>query len=144
MPRDPKIVSRTMAAIRSKGTVPEILLGKALWSLGLRYKKHYKLPGSPDFVFTRVKIAVFCDGDFWHGNKWRLKGFNSLEEELASYSEFWVRKITSNVARDNRVNETLKADGWHVIRFWESDIKQNPLLCAKQVQEVYEQNKREI
>ena len=68
-PRDPEVTSRIMSAIRSTGTESEILLGKSLWGLGLRYRKHYGITGRPDFVFIGPRVAVFCDGDFWHGKQ---------------------------------------------------------------------------
>ena len=122
-----------MSAVKSKNTKPEILLGKAMWKKGLRYRKHYKIPGKPDFVFVSKKVAVFCDGDFWHGNNWRLRGLKSLDEELKGYTKFWRDKITRNIQRDEEVNQRLKEMGWKVFRFWESDILSNPDKCAKQV-----------
>ena len=90
--RPKNITSKIMSAIPSKNTKPEILLGKAMWEKGLRYRKHYPIAGKPDFVFVRKKIAIFCDGDYWHGNNWSLRGFNNLEDELATYSEYWKKK----------------------------------------------------
>ena len=70
-----------MSAVKASDTEPELMLRKALWSRGLRYRKNYRsLPGKPDVVFIRAKIAVFCDGDYWHGHNWALRGLNSLEE----------------------------------------------------------------
>ncbi len=126
-----------MSAIKSKDTKPERLLGSALWKLGLRYRKHYQIIGKPDFVFPKVKLAVFCDGDFWHGNNWRLRGLKSLEEELASYSQFWSDKIRRNVERDKTINLHLQENGWTVLRFWESDIRKSPDDCAKKVSVAY-------
>jgi len=127
-----------MSSIGSKNTKPEKLLGSAMWKLGLRYRKHgSNLPGSPDFYFKGPKIAVFCDGDFWHGNNWRLRGFDSLEDELNSYSDFWASKIRNNIERDKRNNEELQEMGWKVLRFWGSEIKKDAESCAKKVQKVY-------
>ena len=122
--RDPQITSSIMSKIRSKHTKAEILMGKALWSLGMRYRKHYKLEGKPDFVFVTPRIVVFCDGDFWHGNNWRIRGYERLEDDFKNSlnSEWWITKIKRNMERDARVNENLKKDGWTVLRFWESDI----------------------
>jgi DNA mismatch endonuclease (patch repair protein) len=122
-----------MSAIKSKNTSPEILLGGAMWRLGLRYKKHYKIEGKPDFIFVTAKIAVFCDGDFWHGNNWKIRGLKSLEEELSRYSDFWVKKIRNNIERDKRINRNLRKKHWTVIRLWESDIKRSPDKCAIKV-----------
>jgi len=118
--------------------MPEKLLAKAMWSLGLRYRKHYKkLSGKPDFVFVGARIAVFCDGDFWHGNNWRLRGLDNLEEELARYKPFWVDKIKRNIERDKAVNTRLRDEGWIVMRFWESEIRQSPQNCADAVLAAY-------
>ncbi|MBO5570529.1 MAG: very short patch repair endonuclease [Clostridia bacterium] len=117
---------RIMSAVKAKDTEPELMLRKALWSRGLRYRKNYRLlPGKPDVVFTRAKIAVFCDGDYWHGHNWALRGLSSLEEELASYSDFWRKKITKNIEHDKKVTAQLEALDWLVIRVWESDIRAN-------------------
>lgn len=122
-----------MSAIRSKDTTPEKLLGSAMWSLGLRYRKHYKAVGKPDYVFVSAKVAVFCDGDFWHGNNWRIRGLGSLEQELSRYSEYWREKILANIQRDKRVTEELENQGWRVLRIWESDIRKCPATCAELV-----------
>jgi len=134
-----------MSAIKSKNTSPERILGKELWKLGLRYRKQYRITGKPDFVFVRTKIAVFCDGDFWHGNNWRIRGMNNIEEEFARYSPYWVDKIKRNMERDQLVNETLEKEGWTVIRFWESSIRKNPQECAMEVYRIFQEkcnNKR--
>ena len=142
MPRDPEITYRIMSAIKSKGTKPEILLGKAMWALGLRYRKHGKnIPGKPDFVFKGKKIAVFCDGDFWHGNNWKLRRLKSIKEELAGYDDYWKKKISRNIERDKEVNQILIDDGWTVIRFWESDINTDVLNCAEIVLKAYKINR---
>lgn len=120
-----------MASIKSKNTEPELLLRKALWEKGFRYRINYKnLPGKPDIVFPKRKIVIFCDGDFWHGHNWALRNYSSLKEELSTYSEFWKNKIASNVARDKKVNKRLKHDGWIVLRFWESEIRSNLEDCV--------------
>ena len=103
-----------MSAVKSKDTEPELILRKALWARGLRFQKNYrKLPGKPDVVFTRAKIAVFCDGDYWHGHNWALRGLGSLDEELASYSDFWREKITKNMERD-----MMKVSAKREVRRW--------------------------
>lgn len=143
MPRDPEITHRIMSAIKSKGTEPERMLAKTLWKLGLRYRKHYKITGKPDFVFVKAKVAVFCDGDFWHGNNWHLRGFSSLDEELASYNDFWASKIRRNVERDKHVNASLEKDGWTVMRIWESEIRISPEDCANRILNVYQLKQKE-
>ena len=131
--RDPKTTYKIMSSVKSKNTKPEKLLGRTMWKYGLRYRKHYKLIGKPDFVFVKPKITVFCDGDFWHGNNWRIRGLGSLENELKTYSEFWRKKILRNIDRDKKVSKTLRKEGWLVLRFWESDIKKNPEECTEKI-----------
>lgn len=130
-----------MSAVKSKNTKPEQLLSRSMWKLGLRYRKHYDIIGKPDFVFIRAQIAVFCDGDFWHGHNWVVRGMASLEEELARYDDFWRKKIERNVERDKVVTSSLEDLGWVVLRFWESDIKKSPEACAEKVKIVYDANK---
>jgi len=109
-----------------------------MWKLGLRYRKQYKIIGRPDFVFVRAKIAVFCDGDFWHGNNWRLRGYDSHEQELSKYSKFWVDKLERNKKRDKFITSELELIGWKVMRFWESDIKRSPEIYANKVYDEYQ------
>lgn len=134
--RDPRITHKIMSAIPSKNTEPELMLRRALWKENLRYRVNYKkLPGKPDIVFTKYHVVVFCDGDYWHGHNWAIRGLNSLEDELAGYSEFWRSKILRSIARDTEVNQELKAQGWMVIRLWESDIRSNLNECVRIVKE---------
>ena len=132
--RDPATTHKIMASIPSKNTRPEIALRKALWHMNFRYRVNYKaLPGKPDIVFTKQKLAIFCAGDFWHGHNWAARGLSSLDEELAGYSEFWRQKILRNIQRDKENNEALAKLGWTVVRFWESDIKNNLTRCVNEV-----------
>jgi DNA mismatch endonuclease, patch repair protein len=108
-----------MQAIRSTDTKIEVTLGKALWSLGYRYRKNVRtIFGTPDFVFRKRKVCVFCDSEFWHGKDWE-----TLNRRLQVNRAFWVQKIERNIARDLKVNEELKRQGWTVLRFWETAIK---------------------
>lgn len=116
--------SRIMSLIRSKDTKIELLLckmvSKNLYHLGYRYRKNYsKIPGCPDLAFVSKKVAVFVDGDFWHGYK-----FSLATTKLRS--NYWKNKIISNMARDKHVIHELKKMGWVSIRVWEHDIKKNP------------------
>lgn len=133
MKRDPAVTSRIMSRIRSKDTKPELALGKALSELGLYFRRQVDAPGKPDFGIKKYKVAVFVDGDFWHGNTWRRKGLSSLGEELAGYAPFWRDKILANVARDKRVDRELRKAGWKVFRFWALDVMQDPEKYAKKV-----------
>lgn len=125
-----------MRAVKSQGTSPEVILRKALAARGLRYRLHYaKAPGKPDIAFVSARVAVFVDGDYWHGNQWRLRGFSSLDEQLENVSnkEYWKRKIERNIVRDRENSEKLKKAGWKVIRVWESDIKKDAQKAADTV-----------
>lgn len=138
MAMTPAITHKIMSAVKSKNTRPELALRHALWSRGLRYRVNVKsLPGKPDVVFTRAKLAVFCDGDFWHGHNWAIRSMTSLEEELARYTQFWRDKILGNIQRDKEHVVRLEADGWTVIRIWESDIKADVSKCADIVEKAY-------
>ena len=87
MSRTPEITHKIMSAVKSKDTRPEVALRKELWRRGLRFRKNMKsLRGKPDIVFTRVKLVVFCDGDFWHGHNWAIRGYGSFEQEMDRYS----------------------------------------------------------
>lgn len=118
-----------MAKIKSKDTKPEQIFRKSLWKLGYRYKKNLKkLPGSPDIVFNQYKLAIFVDGEFWHGYNWREK-----KEKLKSNRRFWIPKIERNMQRDISNNVELGKMGYEVFRFWEQDIKKNLELCIREV-----------
>ena len=105
-----------MSRIKGKNTKPELTLRGHLWSLGFRYRLHYKLPGKPDLVFVKARIAVFVDGCFWHCCPIHLKipGTNT---------EFWSEKLNRNRSRDISVSEILESNGWNVLRIWEHEIK---------------------
>ena len=122
---------RNMQHIRSKDTKPEILLRKALWHKGYRYRKNWKaLPGKPDIAITKHKIAVFCDSEFFHGKDFDVK------KKPATNPEYWEEKITRNMRRDQEVDAELKGLGWHVVRFWGRDIVSDPDACVKAVEDV--------
>ena len=131
--RNPIVTSRIMSCIHSKNTRPEILLGKLLWRQGIRYRKHYEIAGRPDFVVVSRRVAIFVDGDFWHGHNWKLRGFKNLKAELASYKKFWANKIRNNIKRDKNANKLLRKDGWRVLRFWESELKRRPDKIIKKI-----------
>lgn len=145
MSRTPEITHKIMSSVKSKNTRPERALRKELWRRGLRYRKNVsKLPGKPDLAFIRAKLAVFCDGDFWHGHNWAIRGYGSLEEELQRYSDSWARKLMNNIERDKRTNQRLVDMGWTVIRIWESDIKKDIKKCGDMVEYAYWNNMREL
>jgi DNA mismatch endonuclease (patch repair protein) len=115
-----EVRSRMMAAVKSKNTALERLAFSALRKAGFRFQKHYRrVPGSPDIAFPRKKIAIFIDGDFWHGfhyPKWRHK----------IDSAFWRDKIETNIRRDKRNFAKLRRSGWRVMRVWEHQLKRQP------------------
>lgn len=124
---------KNMKNIRSKDTAIEIRLRKALWQKGYRYRKNYKeLPGCPDIVLTKYKIAIFCDGEFFHGKDWEVL---KPHLEQSNNSQFWINKISRNIERDDEVNKKLLFLGWTVIRFWGKDIKKKTEECVKVVEE---------
>lgn len=122
--------SENMSRIKGKNTSIEILLGKALWAEGLRYRKNCKdVYGKPDFCFKGKKVAVFCDSEFWHG-KQLMEG----KYIPKTNTEFWVEKITKNIERDKTVNHVLEEQGWTVLRFWGEEIKSNTDSCVKVIE----------
>jgi DNA mismatch endonuclease (patch repair protein) len=123
--------SQVMSLIRSKNTKPEFALRKlvsaALYPQGYRYKINYKrLPGKPDIAFISQKIAIFADGDFWHGYT-----FQKIKGRLPR--KYWHAKIKGNIERDKKTNRTLKRNGWKVIRIWDHDIRKNPDKVLKKI-----------
>jgi len=124
---------KNMQNIRSKDTKIEVLLRKALWNKGYRYRKNYKkLPGSPDIVLTKYKIAIFCDSEFFHGKDWEVL---RPRLEKGNNSEFWVNKITRNRERDDEVNKKLLFEGWTVIRFWGMEITKQTDECVRVIED---------
>lgn len=119
------------AGSAKRDTRPEVLLRQALWRIGLRYKIDVgSLPGRPDVAIPAARLAVFCDGDFWHGRNLRRR----LKKLAAGHNgRYWVSKIRSNVDRDRRTDKLLHGSGWEVIRLWESDVLADPEHAAKAV-----------
>jgi len=136
--RDPQITSKIMAAVKNRGSKAELALGKAMWRAGLRYRKHPSgIHGKPDYAFPGKKVAVFCDGDFWHGLGWQERRFNTWDEQFQRVrnAEFWRQKIRRNMQRDEEVDEQLRSSGWTVVRLRESEILKGPDRCAAIVRE---------
>ena len=124
---------RNMSNIKNKDTSIELKLRKAIWKKEYRYRKNYnKLPGKPDIVLTKYRIAIFCDSEFFHGKDWeKLK----LQLEKGKNSEFWINKISKNIERDEKIEKELNFMGWTVLRFWGKDINKNVDECVKAVEE---------
>lgn len=119
---------RNMSNIKSKDTNIECLMRKELRRRGYGYRKNYKaLPGKPDVVLTKYKIAVFCDSEFFHGKDWNEQK-KRIEE--GNNSDFWIKKIEGNIERDRRQNQELERLGWKVLRFWGKDIKKDVASCV--------------
>ena len=128
--KTPEQIRKNMRAVKNKDSAIEVLLRRELWRRGLRYRKNVVgLTGKPDIVFMGKKIAVFCDGDFWHGYDWENR-----KQDIKSRKEFWIPKIERNMQRDIEVNEALERDGWLVLRFWGNEIKTNCSACADKIE----------
>lgn len=124
---------KNMKNIKNKDTSIEIKLRKALWSKGYRYRKNYnQLPGRPDIVLTKYKIAIFCDGEFFHGKDWEVL---KPRLEKGNNKEYWIKKISRNRTRDDEINKELLYLGWTVIRFWGKDITKRVDECVQVVEE---------
>lgn len=126
-----------MAAVRNKDSKAELALRRELHRRGLRYRLHATdVPGRPDIVIRARKLAVFVDGDFWHGNAHKLRGLSRLEDLFPNRTDWWVAKIRRNMERDQEVTNVLTGAGWHVVRLWESDVLRSPAEAADRVLEV--------
>lgn len=128
-----------MSHIHLKRGKAETILAKALWHSGYRYHLNYKkLPGSPDIAITKYKLAVFVDGEFWHGHDWANR-----RQKLRSNREYWIEKIEENISRDRRNDALLKGMGWTPVHFWEKEIKKDLLGCVRAIDELSIQHRIE-
>jgi DNA mismatch endonuclease (patch repair protein) len=126
----PEQRSKLMSAIRSTNTKDEVRLAKALWALGYRYRRNNKTVfGKPDFTFKKIKLAIFVDGEFFHGKNWDID-----RNRIKTNSEFWIKKIERNMQRDIEVNAYLESQNWKILRFWSNDIKKNLDSCIAEIQ----------
>ena len=124
-----------MAAVRNKDSKAELALRRQLHARGLRYRLHARdLPGRPDLVIRKYRLAVFVDGDFWHGNAWKVRGLARFEDQFPTNRDFWLAKIRRNMQRDQDVTAALVASGWTVVRLWESEVLASPAAAADRVQ----------
>jgi len=136
--RSSRAISETMRRVKSTHTSAELRLRKALWLRGLRYRLHPAgLPGKPDIVLPTHRVAIFVDGDFWHGNQWRIRGLSCLEDQFRGNpnAAYWISKIKRNVERDRQWDELLAQQGWKVVRCWESEIRKDLPGCVQRVVE---------
>ena len=123
----PEQRSMCMARVRNRDTSLERVLRSAIHRRGLRFRKHVRsLPGTPDIVFVTAKVAVFIDGDFWHG--WRFPLWK------ATASPFWREKICRNRDRDRRNQRKLRAAGWRVLRIWQHNIEKGLSKCVSRIE----------
>jgi len=115
----------------SKGTRCERLLADAVEEAGLQFRKNADdLPGKPDLAFLRQRVAVFCDGDFWHGKGWRCR---KKKLALGSNPRYWQVKIATNMRRDKEQTKKLQELGWIVLRFWESAVLRDLDFCVGKI-----------
>ncbi len=123
----PERRSWLMGRVRSKHTKPEMIVRRAAHALGLRFRLHRKnLPGRPDLVFPRHRVALFVQGCFWH----RHPGCR-LASTPKTRTEFWQAKFDANVGRDARVVNELRAAGWRVVTIWECETRKDEILSER-------------
>jgi DNA mismatch endonuclease (patch repair protein) len=123
---------KRMAGVRLKGGRAETALAKALWRRGYRYRKNDKrLPGSPDIAILKHRIAVFVDGEFWHGKDWVRR-----KDRLRRNRTYWIEKIEENIARDQRNDQLLAQLGWTPVHFWEKDVLKSLPDCVEQIDDL--------
>lgn len=119
-----------MQAVKAVGSAIEVALAKALYAKGLRYRKNDKnIYGNPDLSLRKYKIAIFVDGEFWHGKDWAVR-----KHDHKTNKDFWYRKIERNIERDCEVNKVLQNQGWAVLRFWGRDVKRHLSACVELVE----------
>lgn len=136
----PEQRSKNMSAIRNKGSKIEVRLAKALWEKGLRYRKNDKTVfGTPDLAFKGKKVAVFVDSEFWHGKDWLTE-----KDRVKTNSEFWQKKIESNIRRDILVNLTLQEQGWTVLRFWGKEVQKELDRCVDEIIQALNNNDQNL
>ena len=119
-------IRKRMSKVHLKNGKAETILAKHLWHEGYRYRRNYKkLPGSPDIALTTYHVAVFVDGEFWHGENWEER-----KAKLKHDREYWIEKIEENIARDKRVDDQLQEMGWATVHFWEKQVLKNTDQCV--------------
>jgi DNA mismatch endonuclease (patch repair protein) len=132
-------ISKRMSNIKAKRNAPETFFAKQLWHQGYRYRLNdKKLPGSPDIAITKYRIAIFIDGEFWHG-----KDFETFKQKSHNNKQYWLDKITENMQRDAKVDQQLRMMGWIPVRFWSKDVTKYPEECIGMVRELIEKQLEE-
>lgn len=128
----PEQRKRNMQAVKSKDSKIELLLRKALFARGYRYRKNCKnVYGHPDIVLNKYKVAIFCDSEFWHGYDWKRR-----KSDIKSNRDFWIPKIERNIQRDREVTAHLTDEGYTVLRFWGSQIEKNLKEVIEEIENV--------
>lgn len=123
---------KRMSKVKLKGGKAETALAKVLWQRGYRYRRNDKrLPGSPDIAILKYQIAVFIDGEFWHGKDWEIR-----KDRLKRNREYWIEKIEENMARDMRDDQLLVQIGWMPIHFWEKEVMKNLPACIAEIEDM--------
>jgi DNA mismatch endonuclease (patch repair protein) len=130
-PASPAASAAARGSSRKADTHCEVKVRSLLWRAGARFRKNVgSLPGKPDIVFSGARLAVFCDGDFWHGKNWDERRYRLSKGTNAPY---WLAKIERNRQRDLQNQRKLEAEGWTVLRFWESEIHDDPRAVAERI-----------
>lgn len=131
--------SQIMRAVKGSGTGAEGILWKVLGGFDVVWREQARdLPGTPDFVCDELRLAVFVDGDFWHGRWWFDEG-RAPETNRA----YWIAKFERNRDRDRTVDRLLRRHGWSCLRFWESDVRRRPETVKRRVKARIVRRKRE-
>ena len=122
-------ISKRMSHVKTKKNSAEVMLAKSLWHKGYRYRLNYKeLPGSPDIALTKYRIAIFIDGEFWHG-----KDFEQRKTKLKNNKDYWIEKIQENIDRDLKNDKLLRQMEWYPIHFWSNDVIKYCNQCVEEV-----------
>ena len=128
MNKNEDMIRKIMQGNKAQKTSIEVILRKALWHKGVRYRKNVKdVLGTPDICIKKYRLAIFCDGDFWHGNKYKDI---IADDRFTKNKKFWNEKIKRNTERDLEITIALRDQGWTVLRFWESEIRQDLDACV--------------
>ncbi len=129
--------SYCMSRIRGRDTSIERILSRSLWHRGLRFRKNSKaVYGHPDISIRKYRIAIFCDGDFWHGYDWENR-----KDSIKSHRDYWIPKIERNMQKDVEVNHVLESMGYTVIRVWEHEIRQSPEDVSAMIERIIAERK---
>lgn len=122
-------ISKRMSHVKTKRNSAEIMIAKSLWHRGYRYRLNYKaLPGSPDIDLAKYRIAIFIDGEFWHG-----KDFEQRKTKLKNNKDYWIEKIQENIDRDLKNDKLLRQMDWYPIHFWSNDVIKYCNQCVEEV-----------